>query len=83
MGGAFAGRCVPQYPQNLLPTGNDLWHFGHRTWAIVEAPEPRSSGDEAAGVTGVDGAAVFCALPQRRQLGAVAGFMLPQDGQRI
>jgi len=29
--GAVVGRGVPQYPQNLLPRGNDLWHFGHMT----------------------------------------------------
>ena len=53
------------------------------TCGIVEPPEPRRSGDEVDGAAGADGDTVFCALPQRTQLGALTGFMLPQDGQRI
>lgn len=36
--GGPAGRWVPQYPQNLLPWGNDLWHFGHKTWGAAGPP---------------------------------------------
>ena len=80
-GGAVAGRGVPQYPQNLLPTGNDLWHFGHITWGIAGPPAPRKA--VLAGAAGVGGAPVAWGFPQRAQTGADAGFMLPQEAQRM
>jgi hypothetical protein len=79
--GAVAGKGVPQYPQNLLPRGNDLWHFGHITWGMVCPPVLREAG--GGGVTGAGGAPACCGFPQRAQVGAVAGFMLPQDAQRM
>jgi len=40
---------------------------------------PRRTG----GAAGAGGAAECCGFPQRAQVAAVAGFMLPQDAQRM
>jgi hypothetical protein len=81
---AVAGSVVPQYPQNLLPCGKDLWHFGHITWGTGPAPAALAAGAE--GGAGGAGTAVvapkFCGLPQRTHACAEAGFMAPQDAQR-
>jgi hypothetical protein len=42
--GGATGRGVPQYPQNLLPAGKDLWHFGHKTWGIAVGTGVRKGG---------------------------------------
>jgi len=79
--GGAVGRGVPQYPQNLLPSGKDLWHFGHITWGMAGTPWPRKAG--ADGFAGAGGAPACCGRPQRPQVSADAGFMLPQDAQRV
>lgn len=79
--GGAVGRGVPQYPQNLLPSGKDLWHLGHITWGMAGATWARSAGGD--GGAGAGGAPACCGRPQRPQLGADAGFMLPQDAQRM
>lgn len=56
------------------------------TWGMGTAPEPRaaSGGTGGAwGAAGAGGAAAYCGLPHRTHLGAEAGFMLPQAGQRM
>jgi len=80
MGGGAAGRGVPQYPQNLLPTGNDLWHFGHKTWGTVAWTGARKGG--VGGSVGTCCGPTFCGFPQRTQAGADAGFIAPQEAQR-
>lgn len=62
--GAAVGRVVPQYPQNLLPSGNDLWHFGHITEGGAAGPGPRTAGVGGAG--GADGAPACCGFPAPR-----------------
>lgn len=80
-GGGAAGRGVPQYPQNLLPAGNDLWHFGHKTWGTAVGTGARTGGAGASGRTGDDPR--FWGFPQRTQAGADAGFIAPQEAQRM
>jgi hypothetical protein len=83
IGGAVAGRDVPQYPQNLLPKGNDLWHFGHMTWGTGPGTGARKGGG-AVGMAGAGGGApTLCGFPHRLQVSADAGFMAPQDAQRM
>jgi hypothetical protein len=81
MGGGAAGRGVPQYPQNLLPAGNDLWHFGHMTWGTAVGTGARCGGADGAAGTGDDPR--FWGFPQRTQAGADAGFIAPQEAQRM
>ncbi len=73
LGGA-AGNGVPQKPQNLLPAGNALWHCGQTTWGT---PGARDGGPCAAGAAACRG------LPQRAQVAENAGFMFPQEVQRM
>jgi len=79
-GGGAAGRGVPQYPQNLLPEGNDFWQFGHTTWGMAETGGriggAGNSVEAGCGPT-------FWGFPQRAQAGADAGFIAPQDAQRM
>ena len=79
--GAVAGRGVPQYPQNLLPKGNDLWHVGHIAWGTAGVTKPRIPG--TIGVVAAGDATGCCGFPQRAHVAADAGFMLPQDAQRM
>ena len=66
-----AGSEVPQNPQNLLPAGNVLWHFGHSTGI------DGGVGREAEGV------AAWRGFPHRAQVAALAGFSLPHVPHRI
>jgi hypothetical protein len=78
-GATLVGNGVPQYPQNLLPKGNDFWHLGHSTWGTVGP-----AGARGAGVSlGAEADPVFCGFPQRTQAGADAGFITPHEGQRM
>ena len=61
---------MPQKPQNLAPAGNVLWQFRHSIAAVCGVP-----GRER----GVAGWA--SGFPQRAQVGALAGFPLPQFAQ--
>ena len=86
---AVAGKGVPQYPQNLLPCGNDLWHLGHMTWGTGAATGARRGGAGGAAARGgaggaaAAGAPAYCGFPQRAQVVAEAGFMAPQDAHRV
>ncbi len=83
---AVAGNVVPQYPQNLLPCGKDLWHFGHMTWGTGTAPVGLAAGAAEGACGGGAGTAaaapISCGFPQRTQTSAEAGFMAPHDAQR-
>jgi hypothetical protein len=70
---------VPQYPQNLLPAGNDLWQLGQSTWGTTGADGLRSI--EGEGGTGV---ALDCwGAPHLTHVADDAGFMPPQEAQRM
>ncbi len=79
--GAVAGRGVPQYPQNLLPKGNDLWHVGQIAWGTAGVTKPRIPG--TIGVVAAGDATGCNGFPQRAHVAAEVGFMLPQEAQRI
>ncbi|MGD1158054.1 MAG: PE-PGRS family protein [Terriglobia bacterium] len=74
--GGAAGKGVPQNPQNLLPAGNDLWHFGHITCGTTGAAEGRGAGAADAG-------AACNGFPQRAHVGKDAGFIFPQEMHRM
>ena len=76
LGGAFgaaAGNGVPQNPQNLLPAGKLLWHFGQITCC---------NGCVAAGREMGTVSAVGSGFPHRAQVAEAAGLGVPHDGQR-
>ena len=83
--GGAAGKGLPQNPQNLLPDGNDLWHFGHMTWGMTTGAAGAGRGGGAgAGERGAAGCDPACkAFPQRAHVGYDAGFMLPQEPHRM
>jgi len=51
------------------------------TWGTAGGAGPREAGRGGMAVAG--GTSACCAFPQRAHVGAVAGFMLPQNGQRV
>ena len=52
------------------------------TWGTAGAAEPRKlvGADGGAGAGGIPS---LCGFPQREHVSTVAGFMLPQNGQRV
>jgi len=88
-GGAIVGKGVPQKPQNLLPMGKDLWHFGQDTSAGGEAIGGCDTGTLGIATGPVVSKAVSMTpdackgLPQRAHASEVPGFIFPQDGHRI
>lgn len=81
-GDATVGRGVPQKPQNLLPSGNALLHFGHMTWATTAGAVGTRSGC-GGGVAAAGWGPACKALPQRAHVGADAGFIFPQNPHRM
>lgn len=78
IGVAVVGSAVPQYPQNLLPSGKEWRHLAHVTWGTPGATTLRCAGEETPA-----GGVACSGFPQRAHTDAMAGFMFPQDAQRI
>ena len=84
-GGAGSGRQlaadgVPQYPQNLLPRGKDLWHFGHITWATAGATG--GAGVGAGGGAGAGGCPMYAAFRSARRRAPTPGSCFRRKVQR-
>jgi len=88
--GTAVGSGVPQKPQNLLPNGNDLWHFGQATCGTTGPAGGRGAtvvGASPMGPVGTGGwppnGAACSGFPHRLHAAAVAGFIFPHEGQRM
>ena len=78
--GALPVEACHSIRRIYFPAGNDLWHFGQITWGTAGRTGPRRL--DAGGSCGRWGSPC-CGFPQRAHVAADAGFMLPQDAQRM